>query len=179
MSLDTICFTNHSGRAEKCNSMEKITKDSSLPIKKKFGQHFLRKQSVADNMVQRVSLTDDSSVFEIGCGDGFLTRTILEEPLKRLWIFEIDPYWANYVKETIKDDRLKVDEQNILDLNFEIFDSHKPWVLLANLPYQITFPILHLLQRNREMLKAGVVMMQEEIAQKIIKTHGRVFITTI
>ena len=45
--------------------------------------------------------------------------------------------------------------------------------ILSNLPYQITFPILHLLQKNRDLLKEGVMMIQEEVAQKIVKTSGR------
>jgi 16S rRNA (adenine1518-N6/adenine1519-N6)-dimethyltransferase len=45
--------------------------------------------------------------------------------------------------------------------------------LLANLPYQITFPILYKLQENRHLLAEGVVMVQEEVAKKIVATRGR------
>ncbi len=142
-------------------------------IKKKFGQHFLRDESVARHMIDHVHLTSESSVFEIGVGDGVLTREILKSPIARLWAFEIDNEWANYVRNGIKDARLTVYLQDILQLNFSQLEPHKPWVLLANLPYQITFPILHLLQQNRHVLQEGVVMIQEEVAQKIVKTHGR------
>ncbi|MEX0939928.1 MAG: 16S rRNA (adenine(1518)-N(6)/adenine(1519)-N(6))-dimethyltransferase RsmA [Candidatus Babeliales bacterium] len=144
-----------------------------IPVKKKFGQHFLRDQSIADHMIEAVSLDSSSSVLEIGCGDGFLTRTILQAPIVRLWVFEIDPDWVNYVKDTIQDDRLMVFQENILDIDFTRLEAHKPWVLLSNLPYQITFPILHLIKKHSDLFAEGVVMMQEEVAQKILKTSGR------
>lgn len=144
-----------------------------IPLKKQYGQHFLRDQSVVEHILDQVKLTDQSSVFEIGCGDGFLTQEILKHPLARLWVFEIDPQWAGYVRNALPDKRMHMKLANILDVNFAEFEPNKPWVLLANLPYQITFPILHLLQQNRDVLKEGVIMVQEEVAQKIVKTSGR------
>lgn len=144
-----------------------------IPLKKKYGQHFLRQASYAYQMLDQVTLEETSSVFEIGGGDGFLTRIILEATLKRLWVFEIDPDWAAYLKKNITDPRATIIESNILDADFSIFKPYKPWTLLSNVPYQITFPILHRLQENRDMLKEGVIMIQEEVAQKIFKTHGK------
>lgn len=147
--------------------------------KKKFGQHFLRKQSVVDHMIERVTITPETSVLEIGCGDGFLTRGILElTPCKQLWSYEIDPEWATYVKKQIKDSRLVIKQQDILAQQFEDFEQHKPWVVLANLPYQITFPILFLFQKHKHLFSEGVVMVQEEVAQKIVSTYGRTYNTT-
>ena len=150
-----------------------MAKSHGIAIKKQYGQHFLRDQSVVEHMIDQVKLTNDSSVFEIGCGDGFLTQEIVKHPLARLWVFEIDPQWAGFVKNAIPDKRLTMFEENILDLDFSRLEPHAPWTLLANLPYQITFPILHLLQKNRHMLAEGVIMVQEEVAQKIVKTSGR------
>ncbi len=144
-----------------------------IPLKKQFGQHFLRQQAVVDAMVAKVGLTEQSSVFEIGCGDGFLTRTILQTVCARLWIFEIDPDWASFVTKTYSDARLTMHCENILDSSWQPFEQYAPWTLLANLPYQVTFPILHALQRNKTLLKEGVVMVQEEVAQKIVQKGGR------
>lgn len=144
-----------------------------IRLKKKFGQHFLRQEIYVQHMIEAVQLDATSSVFEIGCGDGFLTKQILQTPVARLWAFEIDPEWAKYVREHIKDSRLTVIEENFLDIDFGIFESHKPWTVLSNLPYQVTFPILHLLQKHRDLLKEGVVMVQEEVGQKLTKTSGR------
>lgn len=146
---------------------------AGIPLKKKFGQHFLRDQRIVDAMIDRVPLTSATSVFEVGPGDGFLTRSLLQMPIARLWSFEIDTQWAKHLTATIHDKRFMLYEQNFLDVDPELFSEHAPWVIMANLPYQITFPILRFLQRNRQYLTEGVIMIQEEVAQKLVKTRGR------
>jgi 16S rRNA (adenine1518-N6/adenine1519-N6)-dimethyltransferase len=142
--------------------------------KKRLGQHFLRKQTVVDHMIAKVNITSETYVMEIGCGDGFLTQAILNQTnCKALWSYEIDHEWAIVVRNKIKDPRLKIVEQNILDLDFTTIEQYKPWVLLANLPYQITFPIIFLLQKYKHLFQEGVVMIQEEVAQKLVATKGR------
>jgi 16S rRNA (adenine1518-N6/adenine1519-N6)-dimethyltransferase len=150
-----------------------VTYAHDIKIKKHYGQHFLRSTQVLQSMFDAVSLDEYSSVFEVGCGDGFLTREILRHSGKRLWVFEIDSEWSTFIKTTIPDERMHVFTENILDASFVEFEQYAPWTLLANLPYQITFPFLYLMQRNRHILKEAVVMVQEEVAQKIIKTGGR------
>ena len=147
-------------------------KFKDILLKKKFGQHFLRDQTVVDHMINAVAI-NDASVFEIGPGGGFLTQSILAQPVARLWCFEIDPDWAAYIQETYKDERLTVFLENFLDVDWQRLAAHQPWTVLANLPYQVTFPILHSFVAHRDMLKEGVVMVQEEVAQKIVKTSGR------
>ena len=150
-----------------------MAESHGIRIKKKYGQHFLRDQKVVEHMLENVTLTKESSVFEIGCGDGFLTKEIVKHPFARLWIFEIDPQWADFVKKSVPDKRLSMYLENILDLDWKRMEPDAPWTLLANLPYQITFPLLHMFQQNRHLFKEGVIMIQEEVAQKITKTSGR------
>lgn len=157
-----------------------MTKKRTKPAKKKaLGQHFLRKQSVVDHMIERVNLTPETSVMEIGCGDGFLTRSILEQsPCKKLLVYEIDPEWIGFVRKSIVDERLQVKFANILDVDLSTLEGEKPWVLLANLPYQITFPIFFLLQKHKSLFEEGVVMIQEEVAQKIVAKRGKPYSAT-
>jgi len=145
-----------------------------IPLKKQFGQHFLRDVRIVHNMIFAVEIKPTTSIFEIGCGDGFLTKYILSTPTARLKIFEIDPDWAQYVQETFKDERMTMILDNFLDidLNAEL-QEHAPWTVLANLPYQVTFPILHRFQEYRHLLKEGVIMIQEEVAQKLVQKRGR------
>lgn len=145
-----------------------------IELKKKHGQHFLKNQIFIHPMIDAVHLDDTISVMEIGCGEGILTSAILQTPCKQLKVFEIDPEWASYVQGLYdSDSRLHITLNNILDVDWRTLHADSPWVMLANLPYQITFPILHLVQQNREMFNEGVVMVQEEVAQKIVKTSGR------
>ncbi|MFH0898062.1 MAG: 16S rRNA (adenine(1518)-N(6)/adenine(1519)-N(6))-dimethyltransferase RsmA [bacterium] len=149
--------------------------DTSEPRKKKsLGQHFLRKQSTVDNMVSSISITPDTSVLEIGCGDGFLTQTILKQTnCKQLLCFEIDHEWAMFVKKKIDDPRLTIKVQNILEVDLAELKGDMPWVILSNIPYNITFPILFLIQKNKDLFQEGVVMIQEEVAQKIVASKGK------
>lgn len=142
-------------------------------VKKRYGQHFLRDEAVARSAVRNARLGDGDNVLEIGCGDGFLTAHILEIPVDRLWVYEIDPEWVAYVRARFSDERLRVLEENVLDADLSELTQHGTWKLVANLPYQITFPILYLIQKNRKIITSGVIMIQEEVAQKILKTGGR------
>ncbi|HEV2601152.1 MAG TPA: 16S rRNA (adenine(1518)-N(6)/adenine(1519)-N(6))-dimethyltransferase RsmA [Candidatus Babeliales bacterium] len=150
-----------------------VYQQNGITVKKRYGQHFLRDQQVIDSIISNGGLTSSSSVFEIGCGDGVLTRAILATDVSRLWVFEIDEQWGDYVRNDLPDTRLTMHIQNILDVDPAIFKEYAPWTLLANLPYQITFPILHLLYNMRSFVKEGVIMVQEEVAQKILKTSGK------
>lgn len=161
------------------NFRKKRTPKESPSKKKKFGQHFLRKQSVVDHMIEKVPITQKTTIMEIGCGDGFLTQAILlQSPCKKLFVYEIDQEWANFVKNKISDPRLEVNTSNILELDFKTLEKEKPLVLLANLPYQITFPILFLLVKNKNLFEEGVIMIQEEVAQKIVAKKGKSYSAT-
>ena len=143
--------------------------------KKEHGQVFLRDQGIVDSMLKNATVTQTTTVMEIGCGDGFLTRAILEKtPCKMLQVFEIDEEWLNVVKESVKSDRLSLNLINVLDVDLQTyFSPENPIVLLANLPYHITFPIMHLIQRNADLFSHGVVMVQEEVAQRLVAQTGR------
>jgi 16S rRNA (adenine1518-N6/adenine1519-N6)-dimethyltransferase len=153
----------------------------SMPRKKKsLGQHFLKNLAPVESMIKRVDVDKQTTVLEIGCGDGILTRQILERTkCKKLLCYEIDHEWANYVKEKIIDQRLEIKNENVLGVDFRDFEGDGSWVVLANLPYQVTFPIIFLLQRNKRLFREGVVMVQEEVAQKLVATSGRSYSATI
>jgi 16S rRNA (adenine1518-N6/adenine1519-N6)-dimethyltransferase len=148
-----------------------------IALKKQHGQCFLKDEMVIHNMIAEVSLDDTKTVVEIGCGEGILTEAILATPCKSVHVFEIDEDWYSYVKEEYGDDkRLNIFHENILDVRFETrMEEHAPLVILANLPYHITFPIFYMFHRSRHLISEGVVMIQEEVAQKLVKVFGRTY----
>jgi len=157
----------------------RMSKEHGIRLKKKFGQNFLRDTAIIDNIVDNVvnntSQDHTKSLFEIGCGDGVFTKLFLERiKLDRLWVFEIDPEWAEHVQSTVKNNALKVHQVNFLDIDLEeTLQGYAPWSVYSSLPYHITFPILHKLQKIRHLLSHGCFIMQEEVAQKILKKSGR------
>lgn len=143
------------------------------------GQHFLRQQVIVDEMIKKVDATG-LTVLEIGCGDGFLTRSILASSgCKKLICVELDSDWADYVRSIIIDDRLTIINQNILEFDWNTLSQEGPIVLLANLPYNITFPILNLLIKNIHLFSEGVFMVQDEVAQKLVAQKSGVSAITI
>lgn len=144
-----------------------------IRLKKKYGQHFLQKESVIHAMLDQVTLDSQTRVLEIGCGEGFLTRHILAEPIANLFAFEIDSDWATHIRSTIHDARLQIFEENFLTADLHFLETGAPYTILANLPYQVTFPILQRFKDHRDHIKEGVIMVQEEVAQKIAKKTGR------
>jgi 16S rRNA (adenine1518-N6/adenine1519-N6)-dimethyltransferase len=145
----------------------------NIGLKKEFGQHFLREQAHVDTVLAGVNLTDQSSIIEIGCGDGFLTKDLVAAPHKRIWIFELDAEWADYVKNKYASDTLQIFNQDFLTVEPSTLAPHAPWHILANLPYNITFPILEYMQKNRLLFTSSVIMIQEEVAQKLVACSGR------
>ncbi len=146
-----------------------------ITLKKQFGQNFLQDKFYIDQVIEKIPFTPGMNVFEIGCGEGALTDAIAAQPnLGSLQVFEIDPEWAGFVQKKLQSNpKVKVNLTNILDVNLHELFAGQQWVLLANLPYCITFPILHLLQQSRSVVSQGVIMIQEEVAQKIVQKSGR------
>lgn len=145
-----------------------------IALKKKHGQNFLKDRFYIDNMIEAVHIDEQISVIEIGCGEGILTKAILDTNCKKLKVFEIDEEWASYVHSLYgADKRLEMILENVLDARWDQIENQRPWVLLANLPYHITFPIFYKIHKHRDMFTEGVVMIQEEVAQKLVKVTGR------
>ncbi len=159
------------------NPHEKPFKPRKFLKKKSLGQHFLRNKSVVETMVEKVIQScKDATVLEIGCGDGFLTEQILSKSgCSKLICLEIDQHWASVVKEKFEHDpRLEMINADALRVDWASLNNlGKPMVLLANLPYNVASPILRKLCQYSNIFAEGVVMVQEEVAQRTIATEGR------
>ena len=136
----------------------------------------MRKQSVVDCMLQEADVSNLDTIVEIGCGDGFLTSSLIKTECKNVIVYEIDKQWTAYVNNNLKSKKLIVKNVDILSIDWEEeFARYGRFLLLSNLPYNISFPILSLIKKHRLLLKKAIVMIQEEVAQKIVATKGRTF----
>ena len=141
-------------------------------IKKKFGQNFLTDQNILNKIVDTANLTKEDDVIEIGPGLGALTE-IIASKCNRLLCYEIDKDLIPILKNNLKDynnisfineDVLKCDVNKDIDTYFE---NHKRIVLISNLPYYITTPIILGLLEATSKIETYVMMMQEEVADRI------------
>ncbi len=147
-------------------------------IKKKFGQNFLVDQNVLSNIVSRSDISKDKYVIEIGPGLGALTELLCENA-KHVLAFEIDETLIPILNDTLKDcDNLTIVNEDILNVNIieyinENFKEDLEIVLVANLPYYITTAILLKLLMETDRISSYVVMMQQEVANRITATPSK------
>ena len=136
---------------------------------KKFGQNFLKDETVLKKIIQ--SMPNDLPIVEIGPGLGDLTKELIQK--NRVRAFEVDnrlcDYLRNKFKESIEDRRFELICKDVLKHNGSLFDED--YSLIANLPYYIaTTIILNALRDSR--CKNILVMVQKEVAQKFSAKVG-------
>ena len=125
-------------------------------------------------IAQHGNLKQNDHVLEIGCGDLALSRYLLAEKICRLAIVEYDEKWAHHAKSNLSPSQTTVYHSDICVFDFSQLLSMSPtWSVIANIPYYITYEILHLLVSWKANLKQGIIMIQEEVAQKLVKKRGR------
>jgi len=154
------------------SNTKRIIDDNSFFIKKKFGQNFLTDQNILNKIVDTAELDKDTDVIEIGPGLGALTE-IIASKCNRLLCYEIDsdliPILKNNLSEynnveIINNDVLKCDVNKDIDT---YFSDSKRIALISNLPYYITTPIILGLLEATDRITTYVMMMQEEVADRI------------
>lgn len=124
-------------------------------------------------MLAHVTITNQDAILEIGCGDGFLTRHLVQTPAEKVLVIEIDKHWAHQVRLLVSSEKLEIINGDVLEiLDHQLLGEHK-WLILANLPYNITFPIFTKFVALKKHVREGVVMIQEEVAQKLASSGGR------
>ncbi len=151
---------------------KQIISDNNFYIKKKFGQNFLTDQNILQNIVDTAELDSETDVIEIGPGLGALTE-IIAKRCNRLLCYEIDkdliPILSKNLEEykniqIINEDVLKCDVNKDIDVYLK---GYKKVVLISNLPYYITTPIILTLLEQTKKISRYVMMMQEEVADRI------------
>jgi 16S rRNA (adenine1518-N6/adenine1519-N6)-dimethyltransferase len=144
-------------------------------VGQKWGQHFLRSQSTVDKILAAARIAEDTVVVEIGPGEGVLTLGLCERASK-VHAFEVDPDLADGLVErglsnlvVHRGDFLKQDLQMCLQ-----GDASRGLVVVANLPYYITAPIMERLFWQRPLgLQRAVLMLQHEVAARVTRPASR------
>mgnify|MGYP004460174543 CR=1 FL=1 len=156
-----------------------IMKKYKIRANKSLGQNFLINQNVVDNIVGCSNITKDDLVIEIGPGLGTLTKELLEKAGKVICI-ELDKKMVKILTERfslydnfelINNDVLQVKLNKIISEEKEKH-GYKSAKIVANLPYYITTPIIMKLLEDRLDLESITVMIQKEVADRLIATPG-------
>ncbi|MER2008730.1 MAG: 16S rRNA (adenine(1518)-N(6)/adenine(1519)-N(6))-dimethyltransferase RsmA [Psychrobacillus sp.] len=156
---------------------QEILKKYGFSFKKSLGQNFLIDPNILRNIVSHANLTSESAAIEIGPGIGALTEHLAREAGKVI-AFEIDQRLLPVLADTLSPyNNVEIIHKDILEANMlEVFEEkltdYKDVMVVANLPYYVTTPILLKLLMDRLPIRGMVVMMQKEVADRITASPG-------
>lgn len=157
------------------NKTIEILNRNRIFAKKKFGQNFLIDSNIVMKIVKTANITKETNVIEIGPGIGAMTEILAKEAGKVL-CFEIDEDMVNILNEEIKNDNVKIVNKDFLkvDLDEEMryFIEPKNIVVVSNLPYYITTPIIFKLLEYSKNIEKMVFMVQKEVSERLTAKPG-------
>lgn len=154
-----------------------IMRKHDLHMKKSLGQNFLVEPQILENMLVSGQVDDSTTVIEIGPGIGALTE-FLARHAKKVLAFEIDDRFIGILDDTLSPyDNVQVVHQDILSVDFHSSDyewlhQEEKLLVIANLPYYITTPIIMNLILSDLPFQRLVMMMQKEVAERIQASVG-------
>jgi len=142
------------------------------PPRKALGQHFLHDRTAIARIVEGAGVTSGDRVLEIGPGTGALTRALLDAGA-RVWAVEADPRMVAYL-EAQGWEGLHVIQGDALRTDFPALarEAGGRFRLVANLPYNISGPLLALLLEQRAAFSSMTVMLQREVAERLLAPPG-------
>ncbi len=142
------------------------------PPRKALGQHFLHDRTAIARIVEGAGVRPGDRVLEIGPGTGALTRALLDAGA-RVWAVEADPRMTAYL-EARGWERLHVIQGDALRADYPALarEAGGRFRLVANLPYNISGPLLARLLEQRTAFTSMTVMLQREVAERLLAPPG-------
>ncbi|MBE7079491.1 MAG: ribosomal RNA small subunit methyltransferase A [Clostridiales bacterium] len=136
-------------------------------FKKQFGQNFISDTNLLRSIVDASGIDKTTTVVEIGCGAGTLTR-VLAESAKQVYAFDIDRDLQPVLAETLSGlDNVEVIFRDFNKLDLKEFEKEiENYVVVANLPYYITTPLVTKLLEESDKVQGLSIMVQEEVAER-------------
>lgn len=169
-------MTNHKDIATPIRTKE-ILKKYGFSVKKSLGQNFIIDTNILSNIVEAAGLNKETNVVEVGPGIGALTEH-LARASKEVIAFEIDDRLLPVLADTLSPyDNVSIIHQDVLQANLKEVLTEKvnlaePLMVVANLPYYITTPIVMYFLESVVRIDALVIMMQKEVAERITAAPG-------
>lgn len=155
-------------------TIKKILRNEKLAPSKKLGQNFLIHRQTAERIVSLAGVDEHDTILELGVGLGTLTGPLADK-VKKVIGLEIDSgiiEWQQ--KEGNLADNVTLIHQDLLEADFvelaEKCDGRLK--IMANLPYSISNPLLFKLLENRHVMEWAVLMLQKEVAMRLIASPG-------
>ena len=148
----------------------------------RLGQNFLKDLTVLEKIIRASVMEEADFIVEIGPGEGVLTERLAESG-KKIIAIEVDEKLIPFLTEKL------LPFQNIELIHDDILKIHLPelikktgktrYKLIANIPYYITSPIIRLFLEQSDQPQEMVLMIQKEVAQRIVAKKGQKSILAI
>ena len=149
-----------------------ICKRFDIKMSKKLGQNFLIKRGIVDEIVHAAELTPGEPVLEVGPGIGTLTQGLAQSGAD-VTVIELDRRLLDVLDTTLASyDNVHIIHGDVLKLDVPTIMNHKPFKVVANLPYYITTPIIMSLLESKLPIERLVVMVQKEVALRMVAKPG-------
>lgn len=149
-----------------------MKRDEVFIPKKSLGQHFLRNTHVVSQIVESGEISPDNEILEIGPGQGILTEALVASPALKIFLCEKDDQLYELIKKRYASSRVKVIHEDALTL-IPSLQVKQPYKVISNLPYNISSPvIISLLTASQALPKCMVLMLQKEVAQRLVTKPG-------
>ena len=162
------------------NETKFILNKYGIHANKSLGQNFLINEEVINQIIEKAEIDEKDLIIEIGPGLGTLTSRLLEKAGKVICV-ELDDRMITILNdrfklynnfELIHDDILKVNLNKIINENLFENNNIKKIKIVANLPYYITTPIIMKLLEEKLNITSITVMIQKEVADRLIAVPG-------
>ena len=142
-------------------------------MNKSKGQHLLKNPMILKEIVNKANIKPSEIVLEIGPGTGNLTMLMLEVA-KQVIAVEVDPRMVAQLLKRVGiseyQHKLKLLQGDVLKTNLPYFD-----LCVANIPYQISSPLIFKLLSHRPLFKCAVLLIQREFAMRLVAKPGSEF----
>jgi len=134
------------------------------------GQHILKNPLIIQALVEKSALRNTDTVLEIGPGTGNLTVKMLDK-VKKVIACELDPRMVAELQKRVQGthwhQKLQMMVGDVIKTELPFFD-----VCVANVPYQISSPLIFKLLLHRPFFRCAVLMFQREFAQRLVAQPG-------
>ncbi len=151
---------------------------SGHTTRKRFGQHWLEDESVLEKIIMAADLNSEDRVLEVGPGKGILTERLLSSKASSVHAIEIDRDLVVGLQHRFQNEpRFSLKEGDVLSEALNFPDGNPPTKVVANIPYNITGPLLikllgSLAQPATHRYKRLVLLLQKEVAERICANAG-------
>ncbi|MDC6383919.1 16S rRNA (adenine(1518)-N(6)/adenine(1519)-N(6))-dimethyltransferase RsmA [Flagellimonas taeanensis] len=158
----------------------KKQEEGAVRAKKHLGQHFLKDETIAEQIAGTLTLKGYKNVLEIGPGMGVLTKHLLKRDLD-LVAMDLDAESIVYLNHSFplehseilqKNNRLNVIEADFLKFDLTELYGEEPFAITGNFPYNISSQIVFKMLEMREQIPEFSGMFQKEVAQRICEKPG-------